>query len=300
MKRNTRRWLCTVSALTFGLAILGCQPSASPDGAGCLPIRPGEPIYDLVWVDDPVSLMVVSIVGPLDAASPGTLNITEVDWPSRSQRIALSVPSAHGSQIVSDGTFYWMLEDGIWEQKEGQASPVRRAAITNAEANVESWVVAGDAVLVMRADRGNQVDAYGDSDTASSVWAQPDPAAYHLWAAADGSTVVVSKKATSDANAQLDVHDRLGNVHTVATGIGLPTVRWVSQNGSQIAFQQFNGTLFFAPVDGSSAPTAITGIPAGADAVSAPSSDGLVAYSGGGSGRSNVCFASDLPAQAVR
>jgi hypothetical protein len=73
----------------------------------------------------------------------------------------------------------------------------------------------------------------------------------------------------------------------------------MSADGSRVAYQEAGRGVYQIQINGSTAPQRIDSIPPGADALSAPSPEGLVAYAGGGTGAATVCFVGGIPKEAM-
>ena len=287
-------------ALGLAIVLAACGPQPTSSGQACLKTNEGETIDQVAWTNAGSRLIIQTRSGPF-GQKPDQTTFTELSWPERETKRTVAAPQAHGAVITASGGIFWLDDSGIWwwEASTGQARKV--VDIPTATQVVQSWAVAKDEIVVMRADQNNEIVRYDLNGGPASTWLASDADAYRLWSSEDGATIIVTRgSATSEAPAEFEIHRADGSVTSVSSGVGLPIVRWLSRDGGWLVFQDSGKAVYRIRATGaSSSPERMDAIAAGVGALSAPAPSGLVAFAGGGTGPSTICFADSIPSELM-
>jgi hypothetical protein len=279
------------AAMVGSLAIIvgSCAPPSPSLNSSCVAIAETEHVFDLTWINDGARLTIDAEVGLLASDSAGQESFWSMEWPP-TEPTRLFAVDAHGSAVGNDGTIYLLESDGIWARSTAEGSNRQIVPIPFAERDVISWRLGKDAIFALqRATAGPTLIQYPLDGRAPSQVLGPDPDAFDIWVSS-GETVFVVSRTKPDSTVEFQVHID-GRVEVVDSGESFPTFEWLTNDGRNAVFASQGHGLLVAPIDASAPATAATqGLPNDFNAVTSPTTKGVVAYSGRDGPGSRICF----------
>jgi hypothetical protein len=290
----------SVAAVIIAAATWSCGGvgSPAPSERPCVDLGSDQHIYDVTATRGGSTFVVEAESGPFGGSDGERESFSEIAWPSLVVRPLFS-EEAHGSAVAEDGVIYWLKDDGIWAKDRAHPDGALIAQISDAQRAVISWTVDANEIVVLNRTTGGAVDAYPRVGGAARRVFEPDADAYGVSASADGAVIVITRH-PEGSHVQFVIHAN-GTATTIDSGEDFPTFEWLSADGRQLVYLSKDRGLVAVPIDGSTSARAIDpSLPKDFNAISHPTSSGLVAYSGRNSAASRICFGSIPEASGSR